>query len=261
MAWPTFSRSSRRCISASTKTLVGHAGQGLAAEPGRCTSQPLSHGGETLMADTFRAFVVDQVDGEVHRRLPRSRRCPGSAATEKVLVDVAYSSLETTRTGSPSPAEGKIVEQVSHGLRHRSSPAPVAESADPHFKKGDKVVALGAGQSESAVGAATAQRMQVKPEMLIKIPAPLSPPRNGHGHRHRGLHRHDRGDGPGTRRHHAGQRRNRGNGRGGGSSGRSASRCAWRSSAIKVVASTGRAETHDYLQNALGAAEIIGAFR
>jgi acrylyl-CoA reductase (NADPH) len=128
----------------------------------------------------------------------------------------------------------------------------VAESDDPRFKKGDKVVALGAGQSEWLWGG-YAQRMRVKPEILTKIPAPYTPElamaigTAGYtamiavlGLEHEGI-TPDKGEIVVT-------------GAAGGVGSVSVALLA--KLGYTVVASTGRANTHDYLRS-LGASSFI----
>lgn len=199
-------------------------------------------------SQSFRAYVVDQADGKytggfrdlTEADLPR----------EKVLVDVAYSSLNY-KDGLAVTGKGKIVSKFPMvcGIDLAGT---VAESDDPRFKKGDKVVALGAGQSETIWGG-YAQRMRVKPEILTKIPAPYTPElamaigTAGYtamiavmGLEHEGI-TPDKGEIVVT-------------GAAGGVG--SISVAVLAKLGYRVVASTGRADTHDYLR-ALGASDFI----
>ncbi len=200
------------------------------------------------MADTFKAFVVDQVDGKYtggFRDLTVADLPP-----EKVLVDVAYSSLNY-KDGLAVTGKGRIVSKFPMvcGIDLAGT---VAESDDPRFKKGDKVVALGAGQSETIWGGYS-QRMRVKPEILTKIPAPYTPElamaigTAGYtamiavmGLEHEGI-TPDKGEIVVT-------------GAAGGVGSVSVALLA--KLGYTVVASTGRADTHDYLRK-LGAAAFI----
>ncbi len=199
-------------------------------------------------ADTFKAFVVDQVDGKYtggFRDLTLKDLPP-----EKVLVDVAYSSLNY-KDGLAVTGKGKIVSKFPMvcGIDLAGT---VAESDDPRFKKDDKVVALGAGQSEWLWGGYS-QRMRVRPEILTKIPAPYTPELamaiGTAGYtamiavmalEHEGI-TPDKGEIVVT-------------GAAGGVGSISVALLA--KLGYRVVASTGRAETHDYLR-ALGAADFI----
>ena len=200
------------------------------------------------MADTFKAFVVDQVDGKYSggfRDLTVADLPP-----EKVLVDVAYSSLNY-KDGLAVTGKGRIVSKFPMvcGIDLAGT---VAESDDPRFKRGDKVVALGAGQSETIWGG-YAQRMRVKPEILTKIPAPYTPElamaigTAGYtamiavlGLEHEGV-TPDKGEIVVT-------------GAAGGVG--SVSVAVLAKLGYTVVASTGRADTHEYLRN-LGASSFI----
>jgi putative YhdH/YhfP family quinone oxidoreductase len=201
------------------------------------------------MADTFRAYVVDQVDGKYtggFRDLTVDDLPP-----EKVLVDVAYSSLNY-KDGLAVTGKGKIASKFPMvcGIDLAGT---VAESDDPRFKKGDKVVSLGGGQSEWLWGGYS-QRMRVAPERLTKIPAPYTPELamaiGTAGYtamiavmalEHEGI-TPDKGEIVVT-------------GAAGGVGSISIALLA--KLGYRVVAATGRAETHDYLR-ALGAADFIG---
>jgi acrylyl-CoA reductase (NADPH) len=200
------------------------------------------------MADTFRAFVVDEVDGKYtggFRTLTDSDLPP-----EKVLVDVSHSSLNY-KDGLAVTGKGKIVRNFPMvcGIDLAGT---VVESSDDRFKPGDKVVALGAGQSEWLWGGYS-QRMRVKPENLTKIPAPytaeLAMAIGTAGFtamiavmalEHEGI-TPDKGEIVVT-------------GAAGGVGSISVALLA--QLGYHVVAATGRAETHDYLR-ALGAADFI----
>lgn len=200
------------------------------------------------MAETFKAFVVDMVDGKYTGGL--RDLTVADLPPEKVLVDVAYSSLNY-KDGLAVTGKGKIASKFPMvcGIDLAGT---VADSDDPRFKKGDKVVALGAGQSETIWGGYS-QRMRVKSEILTKIPAPYTPElamaigTAGYtamiavmGLEHEGI-TPDKGEIVVT-------------GAAGGVGSVSVALLA--KLGYTVVASTGRADTHDYLR-ALGASSFI----
>jgi putative YhdH/YhfP family quinone oxidoreductase len=120
------------------------------------------------MADTFRAFVVDEQPGSGRFKDLKT----GDLPNEKVLVDVQYSSLNY-KDGLCVTGKGKIARSFPM-VAGIDLAGTVAESSDPNFKPGDVVGATGAGLSESMWGG-YASRMRVKPEILFKIPKPFGP--------------------------------------------------------------------------------------
>ncbi len=121
------------------------------------------------MTDTFNAYMVNEVDGQYTGSLSKLRR--GDLPHEKVLIDVSYSSLNY-KDGLAVTGKGRIVRKFPMvcGIDLAGS---VAESSDSRFKKGDKVVALGGGLSETNWGGYS-QKMRVNPDVLIKVPPPFT---------------------------------------------------------------------------------------
>ncbi|MDX2144262.1 MAG: MDR family oxidoreductase [Rhodospirillaceae bacterium] len=114
---------------------------------------------------TFRAFVVDEIDGKYtgsFRDLSLS-----DLPNEKVLVDVAYSTLNY-KDGLAVTGKGKIVRKFPMvcGIDLAGT---VAESADPGFKPGDKILVNGWGLSETAWGGYT-QKQRVNPSLITRVP-------------------------------------------------------------------------------------------
>ena len=200
------------------------------------------------MPSSFRAFVVDEANGKYaggFRDLS-----VGDLPDEPVLVDVAYSSLNY-KDGLAVTGKGKIVRKFPMvcGIDLAGT---VAESKSPLFKPGDQVVATGWGLSESVWGG-YAQKMRVNPEILTKLPAGFSPQEamaiGTAGYtamlavmalEHEGLNP-DGGEVLVT-------------GAAGGVG--SVAVAVLGKLGYRVVASTGRAHTHDYLKS-LGAAEVM----
>src|SRR5688572_12306837 len=110
---------------------------------------------------TFRAFVVDEKEGKYtggFRDLS-----PSDLPAEGVLVDVAYSTLNY-KDGLAVTGKGKIARKLPMvcGIDLAGT---VAESADPAYKPGDKVLVNGWGLSESFWGGYSA-KMRVNPAFL-----------------------------------------------------------------------------------------------
>ena len=121
------------------------------------------------MSDTFRAYVVDETTSP--RQSGFRDLTLADLPKEKVLVDVAYSSLNY-KDGLAVTGKGKIARNFPMvcGIDLAGT---VAASDDPAFKPGDAVVAIGGGLSETHWGGYT-QRMRVASEMLVKLPAPFT---------------------------------------------------------------------------------------
>jgi putative YhdH/YhfP family quinone oxidoreductase len=115
---------------------------------------------------TFRAFIVDEVDGKYtsgFRDLSLA-----DLPNEKVLVDVAYSTLNY-KDGLAVTGKGKIVRKFPMvcGIDLAGT---VAESADPAFKPGDRILVNGWGLSETFWGGYT-QKQRVNPRFITRVPA------------------------------------------------------------------------------------------
>lgn len=200
------------------------------------------------MADTFNAYMVNEVDGQYSGGLTKLRLADLPA--EKVLIDVSYSSLNY-KDGLAVTGKGRIVRKFPMvcGIDLAGT---VAESADRRFKAGDKVAVIGSGLSETNWGGYS-QKMRVDPDAIIKLPAAFTAKEimaiGTAGYtamlcvmalEHEGL-QPGQGDVIVT-------------GAAGGVG--SAAVAILAKLGYRVVASTGRTETHDYLKF-LGAAEIV----
>jgi acrylyl-CoA reductase (NADPH) len=118
------------------------------------------------MADTFRAFVADEIDGAYtggFRELSLA-----DLPDEKVLVDISHSSLNY-KDGLAVTGKGKIARKFPMvcGI---DMVGTVTESADDRFKTGDLVLGTGWGMSETVWGGYAA-RMRFNPDILTKVPA------------------------------------------------------------------------------------------
>lgn len=115
---------------------------------------------------TFRAYVVDEVDGKYtggFRDLTLADLPP-----EAVLVDVAYSTLNY-KDGLAVTGKGKIARKFPMvcGIDLAGT---VAESSDAAYKPGDKVLVNGWGLSETFWGGYT-PKQRVNPQFLVRVPA------------------------------------------------------------------------------------------
>ncbi len=122
------------------------------------------------MSDTFRAFVVNQVDGQYAGAF--KQLSVSDLPDEKVLVDIAYSSLNY-KDGLAVLGRGRGVVRNFPMVCGIDLAGTVAESKDPRFKTGDKVLALGGGLSETLWGGYSA-RQRINPDLLVKIPQGLT---------------------------------------------------------------------------------------
>lgn len=200
------------------------------------------------MKDTFKALVLEQVNGGVHASI---RELPKSALPEgEVLVSVAYSSLNY-KDGLAVTGRGKIVTRypMVPGI---DLAGIVEESASPDFKPGDHVLLTGWGVGERHWGG-YAQLARVKAEWLLPVPSELTL-RQAMGIGTAGLTAmlsvmalEERGLRPGGREVIV-------TGAAGGVGSMAVAILA--KLGYQVVASTGRAEAHEYLK-ALGAMRIM----
>ncbi len=121
------------------------------------------------MTDTFRAFVADEKDGKYTAGFRDITLADLPA--QGVLVDVAYSTVNY-KDGLAVTGKGKIVRKypLVCGIDLAGT---VAESSDTNFKAGDAVLVNGWGLSESESGGYT-QKQRVNPNFLTRIPAAFS---------------------------------------------------------------------------------------
>jgi acrylyl-CoA reductase (NADPH) len=119
--------------------------------------------------DTFRALVVDQKDGGVQAEIRELQ--PEALPEGDVLISVAYSTLNY-KDGLAVTGQGKVIRKypMVPGIDFAGT---VVESASPGFKVGDKVVLTGWGVGESHWGG-LAQMARVKAEWLVPLPEGLT---------------------------------------------------------------------------------------
>lgn len=122
------------------------------------------------MPGTFRAFVVNQVDGQYAGAF--QQLSTADLPDEKVLVDIGFSSLNY-KDGLAVLGRGRGVVRKFPMVCGIDLVGTVAESRDARFKPGDKVVAFGGGLSETLWGGYAA-RMRINPDLLVKVPADFS---------------------------------------------------------------------------------------
>lgn len=120
------------------------------------------------MSDSFRAIVLDQVDGKTTARvddLPLAALPPG-----EVLVDIAFSTLNY-KDGLAITGAGKIVRSFPFvpGIDFAGT---VEASTDPRWRQGEPVVLTGWGVGERHFGG-LARKARVKGDWLVPLPPGL----------------------------------------------------------------------------------------
>ena len=115
---------------------------------------------------TFRALVIDDKPGAYSAEF--RDLTDADLPTEKVLIDVAYSTLNY-KDGLAVTGKGKIVRKfpMVGGIDLSGT---VAASDDPAYKPGDKVLVNGWGLSETHWGGYS-QRQRINPQFLTRVPA------------------------------------------------------------------------------------------
>ncbi len=197
---------------------------------------------------TFKALVATQKDGQFSASI---QDVPRSALPEgEVLIRVAYSSLNykdgLAVTGRPG------VIRTFPMVPGVDLAGTVEESSAPDFKPGDPVVVTGCGTSEFHWGG-YAQYARMKAEWVVPIPSNMTPAQAmgvgtaGYTSMQSVMALEDHGMKPAGREVAV-------TGAGGGVG--SVAVAILAKLRYHVVASTGRAELHDYLRR-LGASEII----
>lgn len=122
-----------------------------------------------MNAETFRALVLDQKDGQLDASIKELRR--SDLPEGEVLVSVAYSSLNY-KDGLAVTGQGKIIRQypMVPGIDLAGT---VEESASPAYRPGDRVVLTGWGIGERSWGGYS-QKARVKADWLVPLPEGLS---------------------------------------------------------------------------------------
>lgn len=200
------------------------------------------------MESTFTALVLDERDGQVSAEFKTLERAALPAGD--VLISVAYSSLNY-KDGLAVLGKNKVVRSypMVPGIDLAGT---VVESSSPRYAPGDRVLVTGWGVGERHWGG-YAQMARVKSEWLVPAPESLSLD-EAMGIGTAGITAmlclmalEERGLAPGDREIVV-------TGAGGGVGGMAVALLAH--NGYRVVASTGRADAHEYL-TALGARAIL----
>jgi len=198
---------------------------------------------------SFNAIIIEEVEGKA-RAAVKSLELTDLPDND-VLVDVAYSTINFKDGLALAGNKSKIARKLPM-VGGIDLAGTVAESKNPAFKPGDKVLVNGYGLSEAHWGG-YAQKQRVKSEWLVRLPAAFSPKQAmaigtaGYTAMLCVLALEDHGVKPDGREILV-------TGAAGGVG--SVAIALLAKLGHKVVASTGRPETHDYLKG-LGAAECI----
>jgi putative YhdH/YhfP family quinone oxidoreductase len=121
------------------------------------------------MVESIKALRAESIDGK-----PVAGFCtltPADLPDYDVLVDVAYSSLNY-KDGLAITGTAKIARRLPLVLGIDLA-GTVAESRNPDWRPGDKIIINGYGLSESENGG-YAQRQRVKSEWLVRLPDAFS---------------------------------------------------------------------------------------
>lgn len=118
------------------------------------------------MSSTFRGYVVDQKDGKYSGGF--RDLTVADLPDYDVLVDVDYSSLNY-KDGLAVKGARPIARSFPM-LCGLDLAGTVAESKSPAFKPGDHVVATGGGGLSETMWGGYAAKTRVKPEVLVKLP-------------------------------------------------------------------------------------------
>ena len=118
------------------------------------------------MSDSFKAMVVEDVDGKAKASLKSLTRT--DLPDNDVLVEVAYSSLNY-KDGLVIKGNRNKVARKLPMVGGIDLAGTVVESADPNWKPGDKVICNGFGMSEGHWGG-YAQFQRVRGKTLLPLP-------------------------------------------------------------------------------------------
>jgi putative YhdH/YhfP family quinone oxidoreductase len=121
------------------------------------------------MTETLTAVMLEEVDGK-----PKAAFRPLTVADlpdHDVLVDVAYSTLNY-KDGLALTGKGKIARKLPM-VCGVDLAGTVAESRSPAWQKGDRVLVNGWNLSETEWGGYI-QKQRVKPEWLVRVPDAFS---------------------------------------------------------------------------------------
>lgn len=122
------------------------------------------------MSDKFKAIVANEIDGKVKGKLTEIGL--GDLPDNDVLVEVSYSTLNY-KDGLAVSGRSKIARKLPMvcGIDLAGT---VLESRSSDWKPGDKVIVNGWGMSESHWGGYS-QKQRVKSEWLIRLPEAFTP--------------------------------------------------------------------------------------
>jgi len=123
------------------------------------------------MTDIFNAIVADEIDGILKGRLVKLSI--SDLPDEKILVDVDYSTVNFKDGLAASEHSPMRIAQKLPMVCGIDLAGTVAESSDPDWKKGDRILVNGYGLSEKYWGGYS-QKARLKPEWLIRTPDALS---------------------------------------------------------------------------------------
>ena len=117
------------------------------------------------MAETFKAFVIEDVDGKPKGGFKQLTLA--DLPDNDVLVEVAYSTVNY-KDGLAVTGKGRIARKLPM-VAGIDLAGTVVESRSPDWKPGDKVVVNGWGLSETQWGGYT-RFQRLKPEWLTRLP-------------------------------------------------------------------------------------------
>ncbi|HEX4261754.1 MAG TPA: MDR family oxidoreductase [Acetobacteraceae bacterium] len=118
---------------------------------------------------TFKALILEQADGRVSAAI--GTRNASELPPGEVLVRVAHSTLNY-KDGMILGGIGRLVRSYPH-IPGVDFAGTVAESSDPRFRPGDKVVLTGWRVGEMRWGG-YAELARVKADWLVKLPSGMS---------------------------------------------------------------------------------------
>ena len=122
------------------------------------------------MSETFNAIVAEDVEGKTVASLKQITLA--DLPDEEVLVDVSFSTLNY-KDGLAVSGSGKICRSLPL-ICGIDLAGTVAESANPDYKPGDRILVNGYGMSETFNGGYS-QMQRIKPEWIVRIPDSMSP--------------------------------------------------------------------------------------
>jgi len=121
------------------------------------------------MSEAFNAFVIDAVDGKVTSGL--KQMTTADLPDEPILVEVAYSALNF-KDGLALTGAAPIAQRTPM-VGGIDLAGAIVESASSEWRPGDKVVINGWGLSQQHWGGYS-QLQRVRPEWLIRVPDAFS---------------------------------------------------------------------------------------